>query len=229
MEWGRWGRWTEWDIWKRCTLLEGEFTNFLQNLPILCRIFRILQRRTIFGRQFPVSIFDGIFCKNVTSKGTILASSRRHSAREFCKFEGDNFAKRDDMPKTGNQFSRDWVRTKVGQLEESRSLCWTLTRARSTAQAAAPPLRPRARLLEALLKSPGWRVAWFGPELRCTVGSASSPYFDFWSFFSQSIKLCKARSLLCRRQNLQVNIRWKALDEIYKIYMLLHRSDPNIS
>ena len=28
---------------------------------------------------------------------------------------------------------------------------------------------------------------------------------------------------------LQVNMRWKALDEIYKIYMLLHRSDLNIS
>ena len=43
------------------------------------------------------------------------------------------------------------------------------------------------------------------------------------------IKLCKARSLLYRRQLLQENIRWKALDEIYKIYMLLHRSDLNIS
>ena len=42
-------------------------------------------------------------------------------------------------------------------------------------------------------------------------------------------KLCRARSLLYRRQFLQVNIRWKALDEIYKIYMLLHRSDLNIS
>ena len=42
-------------------------------------------------------------------------------------------------------------------------------------------------------------------------------------------KLYRARSLLCRRQILQVNIRWKALDEIYKIYMLLHRSDFNIS
>ena len=42
-------------------------------------------------------------------------------------------------------------------------------------------------------------------------------------------KLCRARSLLYRRQNLQENIRWKALDEIYKIYMLLHRSDLNIS
>ena len=43
------------------------------------------------------------------------------------------------------------------------------------------------------------------------------------------IKLYEARSLLYRRQNLQENIRWKALDEIYKIYMLLHRSDLNIS
>ena len=39
------------------------------------------------------------------------------------------------------------------------------------------------------------------------------------------IKLHRARSLLYRRQILQDNIRWKALDEIYKIYMLLHRSD----
>ena len=43
------------------------------------------------------------------------------------------------------------------------------------------------------------------------------------------IKLYGARSLLYRRQILQVNIRWKALDEIYKIYVLLHRSDLNIS
>ena len=48
-------------------------------------------------------------------------------------------------------------------------------------------------------------------------------------FFSQMSKLYGARSLLYRRQILQVNIRWKALDEIYKIYMLLHRSDLNIS
>ena len=41
-------------------------------------------------------------------------------------------------------------------------------------------------------------------------------------------KLYRARSLLYRRQILQQNIRWKALDEIYKIYMLLHRSDLNI-
>ena len=42
-------------------------------------------------------------------------------------------------------------------------------------------------------------------------------------------KLREARSWLYRRQLLQVNIRWKALDEIYKICMLLHRSDLNIS
>ena len=42
-------------------------------------------------------------------------------------------------------------------------------------------------------------------------------------------KLHRARSLPYRRQILQENIRWKALDEIYKIYMLLHRSDLNIS
>ena len=42
-------------------------------------------------------------------------------------------------------------------------------------------------------------------------------------------KLYRARSRLYRRQILQENIRWKALDEIYKIYMLLHRSDLNIS
>ena len=42
-------------------------------------------------------------------------------------------------------------------------------------------------------------------------------------------KLYRARSLLYRRQILQENIHWKAHDEIYKIYMLLHRSDLNIS
>ena len=42
-------------------------------------------------------------------------------------------------------------------------------------------------------------------------------------------KLYRALSLLYRRQILQENSRWKALDEIYKIDMLLHRSDLNIS
>ena len=34
---------------------------------------------------------------------------------------------------------------------------------------------------------------------------------------------------LYRRRFLQENTRWKALDEIYKIYILLHRSDLKIS
>ena len=41
-------------------------------------------------------------------------------------------------------------------------------------------------------------------------------------------KLSRARSLLYRRQILQENVRWKARDEIYKIYMFLHRSNRNI-
>ena len=43
------------------------------------------------------------------------------------------------------------------------------------------------------------------------------------------IKFSRARSLLYRRQFLQHNIRWKALDEICKIHMLPHRSELNIS
>ena len=44
---------------------------------------------------------------------------------------------------------------------------------------------------------------------------------NFWRFFG---KLWEARSRLYRNESLQVNSRWKALDEIYKIYKLLHRS-----
>ena len=42
-------------------------------------------------------------------------------------------------------------------------------------------------------------------------------------------KLVGARFQLYRRRFLQVNTRWKALDEIYSICMRLHRSDLNIS
>ena len=42
-------------------------------------------------------------------------------------------------------------------------------------------------------------------------------------------KFKTARSRLYQNEMFQVSIRWKALDEIYKIYMLLHRSDLNIS
>ena len=41
-------------------------------------------------------------------------------------------------------------------------------------------------------------------------------------------KLYAARSLLYRLQILQENIRWNPLGKIYKIYMLLRRSDLNI-
>ena len=46
-----------------------------------------------------------------------------------------------------------------------------------------------------------------------------SPHF--WLVFGT---LWEARSRLYRRYNLQLNARLKALDEIYKIYSLLHRS-----
>ena len=39
----------------------------------------------------------------------------------------------------------------------------------------------------------------------------------------------RARSRLYRRQILQVNTRWKALDEIYKIYTLSHLSNHKIT
>ena len=44
-----------------------------------------------------------------------------------------------------------------------------------------------------------------------------------------SRELLEARSRLYRGRPLQVNTRWKALDEIYNIYILLHRSDLKIS
>ena len=52
---------------------------------------------------------------------------------------------------------------------------------------------------------------------------------DLYLIFQPNYQIYRARSRLCRRQILQENIRWKALDEIYKIYMLLHRSDLSIS
>ena len=41
------------------------------------------------------------------------------------------------------------------------------------------------------------------------------------------IKLYRVRSLLYRRQILQENIRWKALDEIYKIYIYASLGEKN--
>ena len=53
--------------------------------------------------------------------------------------------------------------------------------------------------------------------------------YVFFNFFSNLLlmfgKLWGARSRLYRRHFLQANTRLKALDEIYKIYTLLHRSE----
>ena len=49
------------------------------------------------------------------------------------------------------------------------------------------------------------------------------------SIDQSSVNLAGARSRLYRRHILQVNIRWQALDELYKMYMLLHRLDLTIS
>ena len=75
-----------------------------------------------------------------------------------------------------------------------------------------------------------WGVA-VGRQRALAVRETEVEGFDIESlrwFFSQMSKLYRARSLLYRRQILQENIIWKARDEIYKIYMLLHRSDLNI-
>ena len=78
-------------------------------------------------------------------------------------------------------------------------------------------------------------------QLRCAyrareILDSTKPWLKLERFDIESYSDCsskrlryKARSLLYRRQILQRNIRWKALDEIYKIYMRLHRSDLNIS
>jgi len=77
---------------------------------------------------------------------------------------------------------------------------------------------------------PSRRSAWTRSASRTRPSlSWKIRYRTFIWFFSQMIKFYRACSLPYRRQILQENFRWKALDEIYKIYMLLHRSDLNIS
>ena len=61
-------------------------------------------------------------------------------------------------------------------------------------------------------------------SIGCSVSAGRSGLNESFIFS----KFREARSRLYRRQILQENIRWKALDEIYKIYMLLHRSDLKI-
>ena len=76
----------------------------------------------------------------------------------------------------------------------------------------------------------GWRgrgmyvkIRSLGGVLSGSLSAVSKPNFvsDVWSEKNEGEKR-KGRIL-------QENTRWKALDEIYKIYMLLHRSDLNIS
>ena len=69
-------------------------------------------------------------------------------------------------------------------------------------------------------------------EVRSTpTGAATSrddqEAIEYWIEFSP--KLRGARSRLYRRRFLQLNTRWTALDAIYKIRILLHRSDFKIS
>ena len=85
----------------------------------------------------------------------------------------------------------------------------------------------RARRLDARgPRLPHPRLLAEPPVLRLVERFDIEPFPDFLAKMS---KLYRARSLLYRRQILQENIRWKALDEIYNIYMLLHRSDLNNS
>ena len=52
------------------------------------------------------------------------------------------------------------------------------------------------------------------------------PFSDFFSQNDQAFST--ARSLLYRRHIFQENTRWEALGEMYKMHVLLHRSDLNI-
>ena len=57
----------------------------------------------------------------------------------------------------------------------------------------------------------------------------SAPVHYVTAMFANVAKFCRTRSRLYRSQLLQVNIRLKVVDEIYKIYIFLNRSDLNIS
>ena len=67
-----------------------------------------------------------------------------------------------------------------------------------------------------------------GPEIRlrnfrCEVWFQES--VEKWKMGFLTSKLWEARYQLCQRRSLQVNTRWKALDEIFKIHKPLHRSE----
>ena len=86
--------------------------------------------------------------------------------------------------------------------------------------------RPRTFSPWSIFSRPSWSCWRRSGPRRCAnvlSNSCNSAILQSW------INLARARSLLYRRQILQVNTRWKALDESYKMHMLLHRSDLNIS
>ena len=60
-------------------------------------------------------------------------------------------------------------------------------------------------------------------QARRQAGRGMYVKLDLWAGFYW------ARYRLYRNQILQEYTRWKALDEIYKIYLVLHRSNLNIS
>ena len=83
---------------------------------------------------------------------------------------------------------------------------------------------------------------WLLPPLRYSVESFGQRFGTlFWTRWGgvgrrklnatawKLNELWEARSRLYRRRFLQVTIRWKALDEIYQIYIPFHLSDRKIS
>ena len=80
--------------------------------------------------------------------------------------------------------------------------------------------------------------SWHGRELG--LGPGSAMLSCFCSVFARQVKsglnnlfifskLREALARLYRRRILRPTTRWKALDEIYKMYILLHRPDLKIS
>ena len=83
-------------------------------------------------------------------------------------------------------------------------------------------LRPKASRRQRGLMAEVARNTPATGKRRASTYVYSNFFSNFWLFFG---KLWEARSRLCRSRILQVNTRWKALEEIYKMYILLHRSD----
>ena len=96
-------------------------------------------------------------------------------------------------------------------------------------------LAPRPHSMSFYIKKPDVKLYPFFDELSWWSSSPRPQSMSKLQKFLDSkgrtrlANLCRARSRLYRRWFLQVNTRWKALAEIYKMYTLLHRSDLNIS